>query len=71
MPDAIIFVPMNVLDSAGKRVGAADQIEGRRLRLTDDLGHHRYLSMLAVERVDRFIHLRLSLRQVRRRWARA
>jgi hypothetical protein len=69
MTDVIILDPMNVLDSDGMRVGAADRVEGVRFRLTDGAGAPHHLSIYSVARIDRFIHLDVTLRDVLHGWA--
>jgi hypothetical protein len=71
MADVIQIEPISVVDSCGKRLGVADQMYNGLLRLksgsTGDFRRH-YIPMRFVERIDRFIHLKISSDEVRRRW---
>ena len=49
---------MQVLDSAGERVGTVDALDGGRIKLTKDAsGKHHYVDLSDVTRVDDQVHL--------------
>jgi hypothetical protein len=69
MVDVIFRGSMNVIDSAGVRIGSADQVEGQRMRLTNDDGlHYHFLPLDSVAWIGRFVHLKLSREEAMRQW---
>ncbi len=54
---------MNVIDSAGTRVGIVDQVEGQRIKLVKNPardGEHHHVELADVARVDEHVHLSKS-----------
>jgi hypothetical protein len=62
---------MNVIASCGTRVGVVDHVEGDTIKLTknDSLdGHHHFIPMGWVERVDDSVHLRKNSQETEQGW---
>jgi len=62
---------MNVIASCGTRVGVVDHVEGDTIKLTknDSLdGHHHFIPVGWVDRVDDAVHLRKNSQETEQGW---
>ena len=62
---------MDVLDLNGKKIGVVDRVEGDAIKLTKDScgdGMHHFLPASMVARVDRHVHLNLSVDEAMAGW---
>jgi hypothetical protein len=62
---------MDVLDSAGKKIGTVDRVEGDAIKLTKDScgdGMHHFLPTSMVCHVDRHVHLNKTMAEAMAGW---
>lgn len=65
---------MDVIGSCGNRLGRVDRVEGSSIKLTRDSapdGHHHYLPLEWVNRVDQHVHLSKDCGEAKREWGAA
>ena len=62
---------MNVIASCGKKVGVVDHVEGNAIKLTKNDspdGHHHFIPVGWIERVDSQVHLRKNSKETEQGW---
>lgn len=62
---------MDVIASCGRKVGVVDHVEGNAIKLTkkdSPDGHHHFLPVGCVERVDSHVHLTMNSQEAEQCW---